>query len=54
MALFAEVNQLMNDKKWDEARQKLTAIGEQIDRQDTELVRLRARIDFLSRAASRN
>lgn len=54
VALFAEVNQLMNDKKWDEARQKLTAIGEQIDRQDTELVRLRARIDFLSRAASRN
>jgi predicted ATP-binding protein involved in virulence len=54
VALFAEVNQLMNDNKWDEARQKLTAIGEQIDRQDTELVRLRARIDFLSRAASRN
>lgn len=51
---FAEVNQLMNDKRWDEARQKLAAIAQQIDQQDTELVRLRARIDFLYRASQRS
>ena len=54
VALFEEVNGLMNDKRWDEARAALARVTDQIDSLDTEVVSLRARIDFLSRAAKRS
>lgn len=54
VALFDEVNALMNDKRWDEARAALARVTDQIDSLDTEVVSLRARIDFLSRAATRS
>jgi len=54
VALFDKVNALMNDKRWDEARAALARVTDQIDSLDTEVVSLRARIDFLSRAAKRS
>ena len=52
--LFDEVTALMNDKRWDEARAALARVTDQIDSLDTEVVSLRARIDFLSRAVTRS
>jgi predicted ATP-binding protein involved in virulence len=52
--LFEKVNDLMNDKRWDEARAALAQVTDQIDSLDTEVVDLRTRIDFLSRAAKRS
>ena len=54
VALFDEVNALMNDKRWDEARAALARVTDQLDSLDTEVVDLRTRIDFLSRAAKRS
>ena len=53
MQLFEKVNNYIAGRKWDEARSELSKLGGKIDSLDTEIVRLRARIDFMSRAAER-
>lgn len=46
------VNDRINERNYEAARQSLAELSETVGTLDTEVVRLRARIDFLSRAAA--